>query len=168
MAGNLNQVQIIGRVGRDAETRSIGHDGTRIATLNVATSETWRDRSTGERKEKTEWHRITVWQENAVDFCDRYVRKGDLIFVQGKLETRKWQDQQGNDRYATEIHVRFGGQVTALASPGGGNGNARSDQGGGYDDGYGSTGGRLRDMPQETRQHGSGRMADDLDDEIPF
>src|SRR6185436_15461029 len=111
---SLNRVQLIGNVGRDPEIRSTS-SGTRIANFTVATSEQWRDRNSGERQERTEWHRVTVWADGLVKVVDDYVHKGDRIFVEGKIETRKWTDQQGQDRYSTEVVVRqFGGSIILL------------------------------------------------------
>jgi single-strand DNA-binding protein len=171
VAANLNQVQIIGRLGRDPEVRTIGQDATKIANLRVATSEYWRDKRTNERKEATEWHSVTVWAERSVEFCDKYLRKGDLVFVQGKLVTRKWTDQSNNERYSTEIHVRFAShQISSMEkSQGNGGGGGGDHGGGGYDDdGYSGGGGgnggtgRLRERAQPRQVH------DDLDDDIPF
>lgn len=159
-------MQIIGHLGRDPEMRSLGN-GTRICSLNVATSEQWRDKNSGERKEKTEWHRITVWPEKTVDFCDKYLRKADRVFIQGQLETRKWQDQDGKDRYSTEIQVRaFGGQVMSLS----GNSGRGDNQGGGDygDQGGGRTGGSLRGRAEPQRDDRGYSNNSDLDDEIPF
>ena len=149
MAGSLNRVMIIGHLGRDAEIRSF-QNGGKIANLRVATSESWKDRNTGERKERTEWHSVAVSAEHAVNYCERYLRKGSKVYIEGKLETRKWQDKNGEDRYTTEITVRpYGGQVMGLDKAdgdgnrgGGGYGNS-GGSGGGYSGGDrgGSSGG---------------------------
>lgn len=147
MAG-LNKVQIIGNLGRDPEVRTF-QNGGKIVNLRIATSETWKDRNTGERKERTEWHSISVSAEHAANYCERYLRKGSKVYVEGKLETRKWQDKNGEDRYTTEIVVRpYGGEVQGLdrvegdGNRGGGYGNS-GGSGGGYSGGNsgGSSGG---------------------------
>src|SRR6478672_12600327 len=102
MAGSVNKVILVGNLGRDPEIRST-QDGTRVATLNLATSETWRDRASGERKERTEWHRVAIFNDRLVELAEKYLRKGSKIYIEGQLQTRKWQDQQGQDRYTTEV-----------------------------------------------------------------
>jgi single-strand DNA-binding protein len=164
MAGSVNKVIIMGRVGKDPEIRST-HSGMRIANFSVATSEQWRDKNSGERKESTEWHRVTVWPENTVKVIENYVHKGDLIMIEGKLETRKWTDQSGADRYSTEVVVKgFGGSITLIGQTD----NSRSsssgrladrEAGNGYDDGP---------APQQPRAGDGRRGVNDLDDEIPF
>lgn len=172
----MNRVTLIGHVGRDPETRSL-HNGERVANFSLATSESWRDKGSGERKEATEWHRIVVWNNTAVDFCDKYLRKGDFCLVEGKIKTRKWTDQQGVEKYSTEVHVEsYGGQVTSLEKPAG-NGEGRGGGAGGYDDhggyhggGDGRATGNLRERAGEYRdpQPRARGGANDLDDEIPF
>ena len=121
---SLNKVQIIGRVGRDPEARSFGNGG-KVVNLRIATTESWKDKS-GERKERTEWHAVAVFAEAAARYADQYLRKGSLVYVEGKLETRKWQDKSGQDRYTTEIAVRpYGGTVQGLDKR---DGNASSQQ----------------------------------------
>lgn len=167
---SLNKATIIGHLGKDPEIRSL-NNGNRIASFNVATSETWKDRNTGERKQQTEWHRITVWREGDVDFCDKYLRKGDMVYIEGKIKTRKWQDQQGNDRYSTEIHVeQFGCNLTSLekANRGGGGGGDYADDGGYSNCGGNSGTGRLRERAQPERDASGRSSREDLDDEIPF
>lgn len=111
---SLNKVQLIGNLGADPEIRSF-QNGGRVCNLRVATSETWKDRNTGERKERSEWHTVAIFAEHAVNFAERFLRKGSKVYVEGKLETRKWQDQSGNDRYSTEVVVRpFGGELQGL------------------------------------------------------
>lgn len=162
MAGSVNKVMLLGRVGKDPEIRSM-HSGSRVANFSVATSESWRDKSSGERKEKTEWHRITVWPENTVNVIEKYVRKGDLIMVEGSIETRKWTDQQGQERFSTEIVVKaFNGGVTLIgqtdnANRGGSSSSGRLADREPDDGGFGGGGGAPR---------GGGR--NELDDEIPF
>lgn len=185
MPRSLNRATIIGHVGKDPEVRST-QTGTRIASLSVATGESWRDKNTGEKMERTEWHRITVFAEHSVDFVDKYVRKGDFIMVEGSIETRKWTDRDNKERYTTEIVVRpYGGMVNSLeksTNSGGGGGDYAGEYAGG-DGGRGNGGtGRLRERAGATRggqaadayyQHGNdGRplsgAGSDLDDEIPF
>lgn len=163
MAGSVNKVILIGNLGRDPEVRTF-QNGGKVCNLSVATSETWKDRETGERREKTEWHRVTLMNEGLVRIAEQYLRKGSKIYVCGKLETRKWQDQSGQDRYSTEVVVRgFGGELTFLDTRGGGGGDGggRSYDRGDYhqDDGGGASGG--------DSGGGSGGVAD-YDDEIPF
>ena len=114
MAGSVNKVILIGNLGRDPEIRTM-QSGGRVANLSVATSESWRDKASGERKERTEWHRVVVFNENLVRLCESYLRKGSKIYVEGQIETRKWQDQSGQERYSTEIVLRpFRGEITML------------------------------------------------------
>lgn len=150
MAGSLNKAMIIGHLGADPEIRSF-QNGGRVANLRIATSESWKDKD-GQRQERTEWHTVAVLSDGLVKVCENYLRKGSKVFVEGQLQTRKWSDQSGNDRYSTEIVLRgFGGTLTMLdgKSEGGGN-RANTGQSGG-----GGWGG------QSSQQH------DDLDDEIP-
>ncbi len=165
MAGSVNKVILVGNLGRDPEIRST-QDGTRIANLSVATSETWRDRNSGERRERTEWHRVVIFNEKLSEVAEKYLRKGSKIYIEGQLQTRKWTDQSGQDRYTTEVVLqRFRGELTMLdgRQDGGGGGFGGGDQGGysggGGDFGGGSSGG--------SSGGGSG-PAGDLDDEIPF
>jgi len=159
MAGSVNKVILIGNLGRDPEVRTM-QSGGRVANLAVATSESWRDKTSGERKERTEWHRIVVFNENLVRLCESYLRKGSKVYIEGQLETRKWQDQGGQERYSTEVVLRpFRGEITMLDSRGaGGGGSSGSDM----DEGSGSP-------PPAS---GGGRSAPpargDLDDDIPF
>ena len=157
MAGSVNKVILIGNLGRDPEVRTF-QNGGKVCNLSVATSETWKDRETGERREKTEWHRVAIMSDGLAGIAEQYLRKGSKVYVCGKLETRKWQDQSGQDRYSTEIVVRgFGGELTFLDSRGGGGGGGNRDYGRGeYQDGGDSGGGA------------GGGGATDYDDEIPF
>ena len=153
MAGSVNKAIILGRVGKEPEIRST-QGGQRIASFSVATSENWRDKHSGEKKEKTEWHRISVFPENTVKVVEDYVRKGDLILVEGRIETRKWTDQSGADRYSTEIIVTgFGSSITLIGRTEGRNSGGRSDR-----------------EVEQAAGGGSGaqRASNDLDDEIPF
>lgn len=155
MAGSVNKVILVGNLGRDPEIRSMPSGGS-IANLSIATSESWRDRNTGERKEKTEWHRVVIFSEGLVKIAEQYLRKGSTVYIEGQLETRKWQDQNGNDKYSTEVVLRnFNSTLTMLGgrdSQGGGGG--RMDDGG-----YGAP--RQMDGPKQD-------FSQDMDDEIPF
>jgi len=167
MAGSVNKVILVGNLGRDPEIRST-NDGTRIANLNLATSESWRDRNSGERKERTEWHRVVIFNENLVTIAEKYLRKGSKIYVEGALQTRKWTDQQGQEKYSTEVVLqRFRGELTMLdgARQGGASeGGYEEAYAGGPGDSprYGGTG------PAGGGGPGRGRSNADLDDEIPF
>ncbi|MCD2312508.1 single-stranded DNA-binding protein [Sulfitobacter pseudonitzschiae] len=167
MAGSVNKVILIGNLGRDPEVRSF-QNGGKVCNLRIATSETWKDRNTGERKERTEWHSVAIFQEGLVRIAEQYLKKGSKVYIEGQLQTRKWQDQSGQDRYSTEVVLQgFGGTLTMLDGPsgGGGGGGNYGGGGGGYDSGpsddrYGgpsSGGGNSAPTPSR-----------DLDDEIPF
>jgi len=167
MAGSVNKVILVGNLGRDPEIRSMPN-GDRIANLSLATSETWRDRSSGERKEKTEWHRVVVFNDNIVKVVENYLKKGSTIYVEGALQTRKWTDQQGVEKYSTEIVIgRFNGQMTMLGGRDGGG----ASQGGGSGGGYG--GGRDDDYSSGFSTGGANKPSGpkesyDLNDDIPF
>lgn len=167
MAGSLNKVMLIGNLGADPEIRSF-QNGGRVANLRIATSETWKDRNTGERQERTEWHTVAIFSEGLVNVVENYLKKGSKVYVEGKLQTRKWQDQQGNDRYSTEVVLRgFDGTLTMLDGAGGGGGGGRS--GGGYGGGSGGQGGGgFGGGNQGGGSQGGGSNYDDLDDDIPF
>jgi single-strand DNA-binding protein len=141
MAGSVNKVILIGNLGRDPEIRTLG-SGDKVANLRLATTETWRDKASGERKEKTEWHSVVIFNDNIVGVVERYLKKGSSVYVEGALQTRKWQDKEGQDRYSTEVVIqRFNGQLTMLGGRGDGGGAGPDDEmGGGY--GGGSGGGR--------------------------
>jgi len=160
MAGSVNKVILVGNLGKDPEIRSL-NSGDRVANLSIATSETWRDKASGERKEKTEWHRVVIFNENIVKVAEQYLRKGSTVYIEGALQTRKYQDQSGAEKFSTEIVLqKFRGELTMLGGKGEG-GGASSGFGGG--DEYGSSsGGRVQ--PQGQRESFSA----DLDDEIPF
>ncbi|MEJ5979200.1 single-stranded DNA-binding protein [Novosphingobium sp. PS1R-30] len=188
MAGSVNKVILIGNLGADPEVKSF-QNGGRIANLRIATSENWKDKNTGERKERTEWHSVVLQSEGLVGVAERFLKKGSKIYIEGQLRTRKWQDQSGNDRYTTEISVGMNGVLTMLdgapgaggggggrsggfddsgmggggRSSGGGYGGGRSGGGGG-DWGGGSSGG----SSGGGSRGGAGGFADDLDDDIPF
>ena len=173
MAGSVNKVILIGNLGADPEVKSF-QNGGRIANLRIATSEQWKDKNTGERKERTEWHSVVLNSDGLVGVAERYLRKGSKVYIEGQLRTRKWQDQSGNDRYTTEISVGgMGGVLTMLdGAPGGGGGQG----GGGGNFGGGQRSGGGGDFGGGQRSGGSsfgggqpaGGYADDLDDDIPF
>ena len=122
MAGSVNKVILVGNLGKDPEVRST-QDGSKIVNLTLATSETWNDRASGERKERTEWHRVVIFNDRIADVAERFLKKGAKIYVEGALQTRKWTDQQGQERYTTEVVIgRFNGQLTMLDTRGGGGG----------------------------------------------
>jgi len=170
MAGSLNKVMLIGNLGADPEIRSF-QNGGKVANLRIATSETWKDRNTGERQERTEWHTVAIFSEGLVNVVENYLKKGSKVFVEGQLQTRKWQDQQGNDRYSTEVVLRgFNGTLTMLdgrgEGGGGGFGGGNRSGGGGYGGGQG--GGSFGGGQSGGNQGGGGSNYDDLDDDIPF
>ncbi len=164
MAGSLNKVTLIGNLGADPEVRTFNNGG-KVCNLRIATSERWRDKNTGENREKTEWHSVAIFSEGLVRVCEQYLRKGSSVYIEGKLQTRKWQDQSGNDRYSTEVVLQgFDSRLIMLDSrnSGGGGGDYGGGQGGG---GYGggNQGGGNFGGPQ-----GGPPPAGGLDDEIPF
>ena len=156
MAGSVNKVILIGNLGRDPEIRTM-QNGGKVCNLSVATSERWKDRNSGEQRERTEWHRVVIFDDRIVDVAERFLNKGSKVYLEGELQTRKWQDQGGQDRYTTEVVLRrFRGQLTMLDSRNsGGGGQRQADPQGGYaeDDGY---------TPSQQQDD------NDLDDEIPF
>ncbi len=171
MAGSVNKVIIIGNLGRDPEVRSF-QNGGKVCNLRIATSETWKDKNTGERRERTEWHSVAIFQEGLVRIAEQYLRKGSKVYIEGKLQTRKWQDQSGQDRYTTEIVLQgFDGVMTMLDGRDGGGGGGGygggSSGGGGYDD-RGAMGGPADDRGGFGGGSGGGGGGSDLDDEIPF
>jgi single-strand DNA-binding protein len=165
MAGSVNKVILIGNLGADPEVKSFANGG-RIANLRIATSENWKDRNTGERKERTEWHTVVLQSDGLVGVAERYLRKGSKVYIEGQLRTRKWQDQSGNDRYSTEVSVGgIGGVLTMLdGAPGGGSGGGGGQRSGGWNDGPQGGGGSSSGGGAQDR----GGFADDLDDDIPF
>jgi single stranded DNA-binding protein (ssb) len=178
MAGSVNKVILVGNLGRDPEVRT-SQDGSKIVTLNLATSEQWKDRSSGERKEKTEWHRVVIFNPNLADVAERFLRKGSSVYVEGALQTRKWTDQQGMERFTTEVVIgRFKGELTLLGGrgEGGGPGGGDDSYGGGGSGGYGGGGQRSGGGGQGGGGQGGGGKSGgsgweppaDLDDEIPF
>ena len=172
MAGSVNKVILIGNLGKDPEIRTFGNGG-KVANFSVATSESWRDKQSGERKEKTEWTNVAIFNDGLVGIVEKYVKKGSKVYVEGKLQTRKWQDRDGNDRYTTEVVLQgYGGQLTLLDSRNsqGGGGNYGGG-GGGYNQDSGGYGGG--NMNQGSGRQSASAMEGpkenfDLDDEIPF
>lgn len=162
MAGSVNKVILIGNLGADPEVRTMGSGG-KVVNMRIATSENWTDKASGERREKTEWHNVVIFNENLARVAEQYLKKGSKVYVEGQLQTRKWQDQSGQDRYTTEIVLqRFRGELTLLDSRGeggGGGGNFGGGSGGGSGGG-GSSGG--------SRQGSRPSFDDDLDDDVPF
>ena len=196
MAGSVNKVILVGNLGADPEVKSF-QNGGKVCNLRIATSESWKDRNSGERQERTEWHTVAIFSEGLVGVAERFLRKGSKVYIEGQLRTRKWQDQNGNDRYSTEVSVGgLGGVLTMLdGAPGGGGGSrgqsgggmggggGRSSGGGGWNDGGsgggsggGSYGGGARGGASSGgasqgggwNQGGGGGFGDDLDDDIPF
>ena len=167
MAGSVNKVILIGNLGADPEIRSLG-SGDRVANLRIATSESWRDRGSGERKERTEWHRVVIFNDNLVKVAEQYLRKGSKVYVEGAIQTRKWADQSGQEKYSTEIVLqKFRGELTMLDGRGG---DAEQGEGGYSSGGYANGGGG--NFSSGPRQSGGARPSEDfsanMDDEIPF
>ena len=180
MAGSLNKVMLIGNLGADPEVRSF-QNGGKVCNLRIATSETWKDRNTGERQERTEWHTVAIFSEGLVNVCENYLRKGSKVYIEGQLQTRKWQDQNGQDRYSTEVVLRgFNGTLVMLdgrGEGGGGGGGYGGGQrsggggGGGFGGGAGGYGGGGQGGGMGGgggQPSGGGSNYDDLDDDIPF
>jgi single-strand DNA-binding protein len=163
MAGSVNKVILVGNLGADPEVRRT-QDGRPIVNLRVATSETWRDKATSERKERTEWHRVVIFNENLAKIAEQYLKKGSRVYLEGQLQTRKWQDQSGQDRYSTEVVLQFNGQLVLLDRAGGSGGYAPDDSG----SDFGASSGGTRSTPaRQPAMAGAGRR-EDMDDEIPF
>ncbi|GAA0731123.1 single-stranded DNA-binding protein [Sphingomonas sp. ABOLD] len=193
MAGSVNKVILVGNLGRDPESRAF-QNGGKVVELRIATSESWKDRNSGERKEKTEWHTVKIFSEGLANVAERYLRKGSKVYLEGQLQTRKWQDQSGADRYSTEIVLQgFNAQMVLLDGPGGGQGGGRSSGSSGGDDwgaddsfgggaggGFGGgapagrgggnfNGGGQRSGGANNSGGGfGGGFPDDLDDDVPF
>jgi len=174
MAGSVNKVILVGNLGADPEIRRL-NSGDQVASLRIATSESWRDRNTGERRERTEWHSVVIFNDGLVKVVDQYLKKGAKIYIEGQLQTRKWQDKDGHDRYTTEIVLqKYRGELHMLDSRGGGSGGSGS--GGSHDEGYGGgyAGGGYGGGGQDYGQAGSGGgspsrdFSRDLDDDVPF
>jgi len=166
MAGSVNKVILVGNLGRDPEVRSM-QDGRSMVNMSVATSDTWRDRQSGERKERTEWHRVVIFNEKLAEVAQKYIKKGSKVYLEGQLATRKWTDQSGQERYTTEVVIpRFGGQLTMLDGRGDGGGASMGGGMGGGDEDFGGP-------PSSAGSGGGGRPAArggkaELDDDIPF
>ena len=160
MAGSVNKVILIGNLGKDPEIRRT-QDGRPIANLSVATSESWRDKATGERREKTEWHRVVIFNEGLCRIAEQYLKKGSKVYLEGALQTRKWQDKDGNDKYSTEVVLQgFNSQLTMLDTRGGGGAAESSDD-------FGSSGSSVA-RERKPAMAGAGGKSADMDDEIPF
>jgi single-strand DNA-binding protein len=163
MAGSVNKVILVGNLGKDPEIRRT-QDGRPIANLSIATSETWRDKNTGERKEKTEWHRVVIFNEGLCKVVEQYVKKGSKVYIEGALQTRKWTDKDGHDKYSTEVVLQgFNSTLTMLDTRGGGGGASVGNDDGGDFGSPGPTASRARQPAMAS----SGKR-DDMDDEIPF
>jgi single-strand DNA-binding protein len=168
MAGSLNKVMLIGNLGKDPEVRSF-QNGGKVCNFSLATSESWKDKNSGERREKTDWHNVAIFNENLVRIAEQYLKKGSKVYIEGSLQTRKWQDQSGADKYTTEVVLQnFNGTLVLLdRAEGGGMGGGQRGGGGGYnqdDGGYGGGGGAARGG-------GASRPSafdSDLDDDVPF
>jgi len=178
MAGSVNKVILVGNLGRDPEVRTF-QNGGKVCNLRIATSENWKDRNTGERREKTEWHSVAIFSEPLARIAEQYLRKGSKVYIEGQLETRKWQDQSGQDRYSTEVVLRpYRGELTLLDSRGEGGGGGGGYGGGGQGGGYGGGGGGFPDDRDGGYGGGGGGGSyggggggggrNDMDDEIPF
>ena len=168
MAGSVNKVILIGNLGKDPEIRSM-QNGGKVCNLSIATSENWKDKGTGERREKTEWHRVVIFNENLSMVAERYLKKGSKVYIEGQIETRKWADQSGQERYSTEIVLRqFRGELTLLDSRDGAGGGASYGGASSSGDEYGEAPARSSTQPSSGSGGFSSRPAADLDDEIPF
>jgi len=178
MAGSVNKVILVGNLGRDPESRSF-QNGGKVVNLRIATSESWKDRNTGEKKEKTEWHSVAIFSEGLANVAERYLRKGSKVYLEGQLQTRKWQDQSGNDKYSTEIVLQgFDAKLVMLDGPGGGagagagGGRGNDDWAGGGDDFAGQSssrgGGNFNSGGGRSGGAPAGGGFDDLDDDVPF
>ena len=164
MAGSVNKVILVGNLGADPEVRRT-QDGRPIVNLRVATSDTWRDKNTGERKEKTEWHRVVIFSEGLAKVAEQYLKKGSKVYIEGALQTRKWQDKDGQDRYSTEVVLQgFNSALTMLDGRGAGAGGGAGESGGEF----GSSGPTASRRPAMAGAGGGGGRRDDMDDEIPF
>jgi single-strand DNA-binding protein len=183
MAGSVNKVILVGNLGRDPESRAF-QNGGKVVNLRIATSESWKDRNSGERKEKTEWHSVAIFNEGLANVAEKFLRKGSKVYIEGQLQTRKWQDQQGQDKYSTEIVLQgFNSVLTMLDGPNGGQGGGAGGgsrgggddwAGGGGGNDYGSGGGSRGGSSSGGNRGGgygggnAGGFADDLDDDVPF
>lgn len=170
MAGSVNKVILIGNLGRDPEVRTLP-SGDRVVSFSIATTESWRDKQSGERKDRTEWHNISIFNENLGKIAEQYCRKGSKVYLEGQLQTREYTDKDGNQRKATDVVLqRFRGELTLLDSKGGRSEGAGDSEGGGYSQ-QGGGFGRASPMertPGERRPAPAGRLSEQLDDDIPF
>jgi single-strand DNA-binding protein len=163
MAGSVNKVILVGNLGNDPDIRSM-QNGGKVANLSIATSESWNNKNTGERQERTEWHRVVIFNEGLVRVAENYLKKGSKVYIEGQIETRKWQDQSGQDKYSTEIVLRpYRGELQMLDARGGGSGGGFDQQGGGFGGGF--SGG---DSNQGGGSQNSAPARDEFEDEIPF
>ena len=168
MAGSVNKVILVGNLGADPEVKSF-QNGGRICNLRIATSEDWKDRTTGEKKERTEWHSVTLNSDGLVGVAERFLGKGSKVYIEGQLQTRKWQDQSGNDRYTTEIRVGgFDGKLVMLDGPKGGSGGGSGGNEGGWNQGGGAPSGGGDNWKGGSSGFGGGDFDNDLDDDVPF
>ena len=171
MAGSLNKVMLIGNLGKDPEVRTFANGG-KVCNFSIATSESWKDRNTGERQEKTEWHNVAIFNEGLAGVAERYLKKGSKVYVEGQLQTRKWTDQNGQDRYTTEVVLRGPNAVMTMldGAPGGGGGIGGGGRSSGSSGGYGggASGGSSGGWDQGGGSSGGSGGYDDLDDDIPF
>lgn len=162
MSGSVNKVILVGNLGADPEIRSLTNGG-KVAQLSIATSERWRDRNSGEQRERTEWHRVVVFSEGLVRVVEQYLRKGAKVYIEGQLQTRKWQDQSGQDRYTTEVVLQgFNSTLTMLDGRGEGGGGGGYNEGGGYGQGGG------RQVENRSRPQSAPAFESGMDDDIPF
>ena len=179
MAGSVNKVIIVGNLGADPEVRSF-QNGGKVCNLRIATSESWKDRNTGEKQERTEWHTVAIFSEGLAGVAERFLKKGSKVYIEGQLRTRKWQDQSGNDRYSTEVVLQGPGAVLTMldGASGGGGGAGGGGRSGGWNEGGSSGGGSRGGSGGGWNQGGGGASSggaaagggfgDDLDDDIPF
>ena len=176
MAGSVNKVILVGNLGKDPEIRSF-QNGGKVANFSIATSESWKDKNTGEKREKTDWHNVAIFNEGLVRVAEQYLRKGSKVYIEGQLQTRKWTDQSGTDKYTTEVVLQnYNGTLVMLdgrsdgGGSGGGSGGMRNSGGGGSwgNDGGGSSGGNYGGGSNQGGGSGGGAFDSDLDDDVPF
>jgi single-strand DNA-binding protein len=177
MAGSVNKVILVGNLGKDPEIRSF-QNGGKVANFSIATSESWKDKNTGEKREKTDWHNVAIFNEGLVRVAEQYLRKGSKVYIEGQLQTRKWTDQSGADKYTTEVVLQnYNGTLVMLdgrsdggGSGGGSSGGMRNSGGGGSwgNDGGGSSGGNYGSGSSQRGGSGGGAFDSDLDDDVPF
>ena len=173
MAGSVNKVIIVGNLGADPEVKSF-QNGGKVCNLRIATSENWKDKNTGEKQERTEWHSVAIFSEGLAGVAERFLRKGSKVYIEGQLRTRKWQDASGNDRYSTEVVLQGPGSVLTMldgapgGGQGGGGGGGQRSGGGDWGGGSGGSSGGGQRSGGSNVGGGGGGFADDLDDDIPF